>query len=203
MLFALAAHASQLEVHASRPVVVVVDNRVVGVAGGFEQLDVGLEPGEHQVQIRSFMGTALGDLSVHIEESERLRLSWDRSSKTLYELVSEPLTSPSAPPQPASQLPLARNVKRTGSLTITGLSDISGAAFVQSRPLVFDSDVQGFVATGLHDSVVELHLTDNDTLRFHGAIDVELGKNRTCKLLYRQTAWTVACETTGAERRAD
>ena len=124
-------------------------------------------------------------------------------AETLYELERLPLTSSSEPPTPASALPPAegRAHRPTGSLAVTGLSDISGHASVQGHDLAFDSDAQAWLATGLQPPVVELHLADNGTLRFHGAVDVTPGGHRTCQLLFRETAWTVTCRDDGPERR--
>ncbi|MCA9571805.1 MAG: hypothetical protein KC656_28400 [Myxococcales bacterium] len=196
------ATASEIQVAATRPVVVAIDHMPTGIAG--TTIDTrDLEPGDHLVEVRSFMGATLAEMRIEVGEAERVRLAWDRITRTLYELERLPLTSSSEPPTPASALPPAegRAHRPTGSLAVTGLSDISGHASVQGHDLAFDSDAQAWLATGLQPPVVELHLADNGTLRFHGAVDVTPGGHRTCQLLFRETAWTVTCRDDGPERR--
>lgn len=193
--------ASELQVSASRPVVVAIDGAPTGIAGTLIDTK-NLDAGQHKVEVRSFMGATLASLVVEVGDYQRIRLTWDRDNKSLYELERVHLTSPAVgPPQPASSLPPVANAAPTGSLTVTGLSDISGVARVHGTEMLFDSDTQGFLASSLRPPAVELHLTDNGVLRYHGAVDVEPGQHRVCHLFFKSTAWTVECRTSGAELR--
>lgn len=203
LLALLPAFASEIRVSASRPVVVAIDGQPTGVAGSvIDTRDV--EPGDHLVEVRSFMGATLAEVRVRVGDGERLNLTWDRDNRTLYELTRVPLTSSlTSTPGEATRvaaLPPASGGRSTGSLSVTGLSDISGQASVQGVELAFHSDLQGWLATDLRPPLVELHLVDNGRLRFHGAVEIAPGHHRTCHLHYRETAWTVTCETTGPAR---
>lgn len=190
MLLLSLALASEIQVTAARPVVVAIDGRPAGVAGTLVDTQ-DLTPGEHRVQVRNFVGSLLAEGRFTVGDRERLRLEYDREERTLAELDRAPLEC-----EDAEHGVCATEVDR--SLVITGLSDISGLARVHGQALRFNTDVQGFLATGLDVPAVEVHLRDNDQLRFHGAVELAGGHNTTCQLVYRTTAWLLDCNADGA-----
>lgn len=201
-MLAMAAWAGEVQVQATRPVVVAIDGQPTGIAGTLiDTKDVA--PGRHRIEVRSFMGATLGTVVVQLDAHERVQLLWDRDTRTLLEVQRVPLTSSTEPPQPASDLPPIAGVTRverpaTGSLTVTGLSDLTGTVHVQGVAVAYDSDTQGFLATGLAPPAVELHVTDHGVLRYHGAADVVPGEHRVCRLFFNVRAWVVTCASAGA-----
>lgn len=189
MLIASLALASEIQVTAPRPVVVAIDGRPAGVAGTL--IDTrDLEPGTHRIQVRNFVGSLLAEGRFELGDRERLRIAYHREERTLTELDRSPLECE----DPEDDICTPVN---PSSLVITGLNDISGLARVHGDLLRFNSDVQGFLATGIDLPAVEVHLEDNEQLRFHGAVELNGGRNTTCQLLYKTTAWLLDCDEDG------
>ncbi|MCB9674176.1 MAG: hypothetical protein H6737_03615 [Alphaproteobacteria bacterium] len=201
-----AAFASEIQVSARSPVVVAIDGSPAGIAGTLIDTK-DLAPGPHRIQIRSFMGAVLAEAIFDLGEDERLRVAYDRATRTVAEIDRLPLSSPVVPePEPAPEprpVPKKPDVQLadspTASLVITGLSDISGEVRIAGVVVPFDSTAHGFQALGQEPPAVEVHIQDNGKLRYHGGIELTPGGHSACHLHYRETAWTVECEVTGPE----
>jgi hypothetical protein len=203
------ASASEIQVSARSPVVVSIDGSPAGIAGTLIDT-TDLEPGAHRVQIRSFVGALLAEAIFELGPDERLRVAYQRQSRTLEVIDRLPLTTPLEPEAPLEpevapgpRLPPRPDVKladsSTSSLVITGLSDISGEVRIAGALVPFASDAHGFLALGLQPPAVEVHIQDNGKLRYHGGIELTPGGHSTCHLHYRETAWTVDCGVEGPE----
>jgi len=200
LLSFMAAHAGEIQVSARSPVVLSIDGNPAGIAGTLIDT-TNLDAGPHRVQVRNFIGSLLAESNVQLADNQRLRLIYDRELRVLTELDRTLLTSAQAPTPPASAVQLGDSP--TGSVLVTGLSDISGEVYIGGERVAFTSDHHGFLGSGLAPPFVELHIRDNGKLRYHGAVEVSAGGITTCRLRFVQTAWTVDCGLEGPEASAD
>lgn len=211
------AAAAEIQVQASRPVMVAIDGSPSGVAGTLVDTR-DLAPGTHQVAVRNFVGSLLAQGTFTVREHERLRLLYDRDARVLTELDrvmlgSGPIPAPVPPPTTTSAPTGSPRVTTTkgadpvvaladspsGSLVITGISDLSGSVTTTDGEVAYSPDAEGFLLTGLTGPAVDVRVADHGALRHQGPVDVVAGGHRVCRVLYRQTAWVLDCALVGPE----
>lgn len=210
MLLIAAAAAAEIQVQASRPVVVAIDGEAVGVAGTL--IDTrDLPAGRHTVQVRNFMGSLLAEGTWELAEDERLRLVFDRTTRTLVALDRAPPLARAAPSVDVPPAPVQRSAPKpipvrpdssTASLLVTGLPEWVGDVVIAGEPVSYDAAQHGFVAYGLTPPEVAVRTRAHGEPRTDGPVALIAGAHHVCQLVSVRAAWTLDCAHTGPEQVA-